>query len=461
MYPLFMLLAGKFRRLRNTKIQKLISKTSRGDSYKAAIGEFFGTKSKLNADIRTAADVLDRAVSAQSSKQKFVNDWKVLSLSESRMQVQSTSGTNFEALNLATNSYNDLDTESETRDSLASYIKSDGILSSCLSRKIAGEVPAHRSLQNLISEVLGYESSILATCGYIAQQATLFGLFSEGDVIFSDQHNHSSLVDGMRLSKAKIIVYPHLDYESLEVLMAAHRKSYNCAGIVTDGVFSAHGTIANMDKISLLQRKYNAISVVDDTHGFLATGSLGRGILDHFDSRPDVLTASLAKGLAGFGGLIAGSRPMVRAIDCLGRQNINTSHLSPILAAQGEINLRFFLEHREKLVRELKEVVQIFHTELSKFGISPYGSTGFMHPIFSFCGESEDQVIDAFKVLLSEGFMGAFFPPPVSPKPTIRFSLHRKIPHSELIRLAQLLFKLKLTPLSGHVESKSNRSGVA
>ena len=447
MLPLLVFLEHAARRIRNSKVRRSIEQIQSANSYKIGIAKFHAAKTKIDADLKSAASVLDSAVTSREKSRRFVNDWRVVEMDGIHMTVESASGQEFRVLNLATNSYNDLDTEATLRAELAHYVET-GILSSCLSRKIAGEVPAHRQLQNLLNGFLGYESTILATCGYIAQQAAMFGLFSEGDVIFSDQHNHSSLVDGMRLSRAKIIVYPHLDYGALRKLLAAHRHLHNCAGIVSDGVFSAHGTIANMDAIATLQREFNAVSVIDDTHGFTATGRHGRGILDHFSTRPDVLTGSLAKGLAAFGGFVSGSRELVRVIDCIGRQNINTSHLSPILAAQGAINLEYFVKNDTQLVHELDRVVAGFHKALEKHGISPYESQGFQHPIFSFCAETEDEAIDAFLELAKLGFMGAFFPPPVAPKPTLRFSLHRNIPLEELPRLATALAQLGLKPLA-------------
>jgi 7-keto-8-aminopelargonate synthetase-like enzyme len=447
MLPLLVLFEHAARRIRNSKVRRKIGQIQSANSYKVGIANFHAAKTRIDADLKKAAVVLDRAVIARENSKRFVNDWRVVEIDGIHMTVESASGQTFRVLNLATNSYNDLDTEQKPRELLARYVET-GILSSCLSRKIAGEVPVHRQLQNHLNEFLGYESTILATCGYIAQQAAMFGLFSDGDVIFSDQHNHSSLVDGMRLSKAKVIVYPHLDYGMLRKLLETHRHLYNCAGIVSDGVFSAHGTIANMNAIADLQREFNAISVIDDTHGFTATGRRGRGILDHFDSRPDVLTGSLAKGLAAFGGFVSGSRELVRVIDCIGRQNINTSHLSPILAAQGAINLEYFVKNDSRMVAELERVVSGFHEALETYGISPYESQGFRHPIFSFCAETEDDAIDAFLELAKLGFMGAFFPHPVAPKPTLRFSLHRNIPLDELTRLASVLARLGLQPLA-------------
>jgi 7-keto-8-aminopelargonate synthetase-like enzyme len=445
--PILVFLGNAVRHLRNNQVQRAVSRVPKENSYKLGLANFYAAKTRIGADLRSAAAVLDHAVISRSESKRFVNDWKVTEIDGLHMTVESVAGQSFRVLNLATNSYNDLDTEILPRAALAKYVET-GILSSCLSRKIAGEVPVHRKLQDQLNDFLGYDSTILATSGYIAQQAAIFGLFGEGDVIFSDQHNHSSLVDGMRLSRAKVIVYPHLDYDELRSLLAFHRSRYNCAGIVSDGVFSAHGTIANMDAVAQLQREFNTISVIDDTHGFMATGCHGRGILDHFSSRPDILTASMAKGLAAFGGFISGSRELVRVIDCIGRQNINTSHLSPILAAQASINLEHFISHQDVLVAELDSVVSGFHHALAKQGISPYADGSFCYPIFSFCTDTEDQAIDAFLELAELGFMGALFPPPVAPKPTLRFSLHRKVPVSELERLAREISRLGLRPLA-------------
>jgi 7-keto-8-aminopelargonate synthetase-like enzyme len=171
--------------------------------------------------------------------------------------------------------------------------------------------------------------------------------------------------------------------------------------------------------------------------------------LDFFENKPDVLTASLAKGLAGFGGLIVADQALARVIDSVGRQNINTSHLSPLTAAQSYINLRFFRKNLRRIVDDLHDKLKTFNIALAKQGLQQYQNhNGFLHPIFSFSGRSEAQVIEIYRELLKSGITGAFFPPPVAPDPTIRFSLHRMVSEEQLLSLAEILGRFQMKPLS-------------
>ena len=289
--------------------------------------------------------------------------------------------------------------------------------------------------------------------------AAITALFGRGDVIFSDELNHSSIIDGIRLSGAKVIIYPHLDYSKLEQLLKKYRSRYNFAGVISDGVFSAHGTYADLDKIHELKQKYSCVSMIDDTHGFAVIGRNGRGLVDFFKHKPDLLTASLAKGLAGFGGMIAGQVPLMKVIDCLGRQNTNTSHLSPILAAQGLYQLRHYRENLRSFQSDLYKKMDVFNSELRFGGINPYES--FLHPIFSFTHADGQVVLQAVQELFEIGVVPALFPPPVAPTPTIRFSLHRELSNERLRQAAIVLRKFKMVPVRSAFTAKLTLESTA
>lgn len=432
----------------NMVFRKVANQAIGVDSYAEAYAQYYVSKRRRNASLRDACNVFDNGYELRNRSGVLVNDLRVIKQDGVNVDIKKVNGEEYSCINLATNSYNDLDLVEGPRKKLADYVLNDS-LSSCLSRKIAGSLPIHKTLEREIADFMGYEACVLATCGYIAQQAAMTSLFHEGDVIFSDQHNHSSLVDGMSISKAKVIVYPHLDYDKLEELVERHRGDYNAAGIVTDGVFSAHGTLANLSRIDKIKKKYNLMSVVDDTHGFLTVGDRGRGCIDFFDEKPDVVTSSLAKGLAGFGGMIVSDLPVVRAIDCHGRQNVNTSHLSPIVAAQSYFNLREYRENFDQYKSQLTNLLTKFNDKLGELGIRQYPDPKvYIHPIFSFEGDDEAKVLKVYQELLEAGYMGAMFPPPVAPKPTIRLSLHRMVNPESLNTLAEKLKANGLQPLT-------------
>ncbi len=418
------------------------------DSYAEAYAQYYVSKRKRNASLKDACNIFYAGYELRNKSGVLVNDLQVVAQNGVNVDIKKVNGEAYRCINLATNSYNDLDLADGPRKELADYVLNES-LSSCLSRKIAGSLPIHKKLESEIADFMGYESCVLATCGYIAQQAAMTSLFHGGDVIFSDQHNHSSLVDGMAISKAKVIVYPHLNYDKLEELVKKHRGNYNAAGIVSDGVFSAHGTLANLSRIDEIKNKYNLLSVIDDTHGFLTVGDRGRGCIDFFPEMPDVVTSSLAKGLAGFGGMIAGNKAVIRAIDCHGRQNVNTSHLSPIVAAQSYYNLKEYRENFRKYKDELTSLLTNFNDKLGELGMRQYPDAEvYIHPIFSFEGDDEAEVLKVYQDLLNCGFMGAMFPTPVAPKPTIRLSLHRLVNPNSLNVLAEKLKQHGMQPLT-------------
>lgn len=433
---------------RNFLLRRACAKVSQRDPYQRVVADFLGARSTPNASLEEAAEVFLAGYEQTVAAGEFVNELEILEEGEGgRVRFRDRNGREYLAANLSNNSYNDLEREPECREELLAYVASRE-LSSCLSRKIAGELPVHKELERELVSFLGLESCVLATSGYVAQMAAVFGLFRAGDVIFSDRHNHSSLVDGMRLSGATVIVYSHLDYGDLERKLQRHRHRFNAAGIVSDGVFSAHGTMADLDRIQELAERFRAVSVIDDTHGFATIGSRGRGALDHHRATPDILTASLAKGLAGFGGMIAGKRSLVKVIDMLGRQNVNTSHLSPVVAAQCLIHLRHYRRNLGAIRSELDGKIQLFNELLAREGLAAYeDASRYAHPIFSFGLGSEREAARAIRELFASGVLGAFFPPPVAPKPTLRLSLHRKVPEETLRGLACTLRRLGFRPL--------------
>lgn len=443
-----------FKTLRNKVYLKIIKDKSRGCIYALKMGGFLRSKFEGRHCLHSAARAFQEEYDKLVEKHDLVVDLQSVGERGHEVQYKNQLGEVFWGESFSTNSYNDLDKVQECRERLSEYVAT-GNLSSCLSRKIAGRYPVHVEFEEELKSFLRCESVLVATSGYVAQMAAMTGLFGKGDVIFSDQLNHSSIIDGIKLSGAKVIIYPHLDYSRLEYLMAKYRQRYNHCGIVSDGVFSAQGTAANLYEIHRLKAKYDAVSVIDDTHGFAVLGESGRGIVDHAQHMPDILTASLAKGLAGFGGVIAGSSALIKIIDCFGRQNINTSHLSPILAAQGLYQLKYYRKNKRELQSQLFNKVRFFNSQLEHRYLNPYKSLGFLHPIFSFTHDDGRVVIDTVKELFDAGIIPAVFPPPVAPTPTIRFSLHRHVSYERLAQAAEILYRRGLRPVRRPSENPS------
>jgi 7-keto-8-aminopelargonate synthetase-like enzyme len=242
-----------------------------------------------------------------------------------------------------------------------------------------------------------------------------------------------------------VIPFPHGDYAALEALLVAHRGRYNGAGILTDGVFSTKGSVADIDQLVALAKRHTCLSVVDDTHGTFVLGKNGRGVLDLFESRPDVLTGGFGKGLGSFGGFAVSNRALGAVIDILGRQNVNSSFMSPIVAAQSLIHLRYYRAHQATLAAELARKLRVFNDALGAHGLACYPDPDdLLHPVFCLYKERELDTLACQSHLIEAGFLPSFFPPPVAPYPSLRMSLHRCLPESELVRLAGELGTLGL-----------------
>ncbi|MFN7096602.1 MAG: aminotransferase class I/II-fold pyridoxal phosphate-dependent enzyme [Gammaproteobacteria bacterium] len=176
-------------------------------------------------------------------------------------------------------------------------------------RLLNGTSDLHVQLEKQLANFLGFEDCVTYSSGYAANISVLNTICSEKDIVFSDELNHQSLIDGLKLSGATIIKFPHKDYVALEASLKTYpiiqRKH-----IITDGIFSMDGDIADLTSLAALANKYNTFLVVDDAHATAALGPYGRGTPAHFniEDEIDILTGSLSKGLPGVGGFAACSK---------------------------------------------------------------------------------------------------------------------------------------------------------
>ena len=201
--------------------------------------------------------------------------------------------------------------------------------SASASALVCGHMGVHADLEAAISRFKGSEAALVAGSGYLANQAILTTLVGAGDAIFSDALNHASIVDGCRLSRASVHVYPHRDLAALEQLL----RHVQCRRrlIVTDGVFSMDGDIAPLDQICTLAERYDAHVVVDDAHGTGVLGETGRGTLSHFgiDGGRAITMGTLGKALGSYGAFIAGPRAAIDLLVNRGRSVIYSTALPP------------------------------------------------------------------------------------------------------------------------------------
>jgi glycine C-acetyltransferase len=249
-------------------------------------------------------------------------------------------------------------------------------------RSIAGTMQPHLDLERRLAAFKGVESAITFQSGFAANLATLPALVGKEDVIFSDELNHASIIDGSRLSGAKIVRYAHADPGDLDRVIRENAGTYRRALIVTDGVFSMDGDIAPLDKIYEVAQAHDLLLMVDDAHGEGVLGKGGRGIVDHFQlhGKVDVEVGTLSKAFGVVGGLVAGNATVVEWLRQRGRPFLFSSAMTipDVAACLAGLDL---LEASTQLVDRLWENTRYFKTEMKRLGFDTGHSVTPITPI--------------------------------------------------------------------------------
>jgi glycine C-acetyltransferase len=216
-----------------------------------------------------------------------------------------------EVLNFCTNDYLGLANHPRLREAAKRAVDKWGAGPAAV-RSIAGTLELHLELEEALARFKGVESSLYVQSGLCANQAVIPALVGKEDVIFSDRLNHASIIDGCRLSRAKILVYEHCDSEDAERVIRENLSQYRRGILITDGVFSMDGDVAPLDRLYEVAERYGVITMVDDAHGEGVLGG-GRGIVHHFDlaGKFDVEMGTFSKAFGVVGGCLAGSRQMI------------------------------------------------------------------------------------------------------------------------------------------------------
>ncbi len=215
-------------------------------------------------------------------------------------------------LNLCTNNYLGLATHPRLVRAAHDALDRFGVGPTAV-RSIAGTLSLHEELEKKVAAFKGVEDALYVQSGLCANQAAIPPLVGREDVVFSDRLNHASIIDGCRLSRAKIVVYEHCDPADLERKVEQHLSDYRRGMVITDGVFSMDGDVAPLDEIYEVAERHGLMTMVDDAHGEGVLGHGGRGIVDHFDlhGKVDVEVGTFSKAFGVVGGVIAGKRVVV------------------------------------------------------------------------------------------------------------------------------------------------------
>jgi glycine C-acetyltransferase len=249
-------------------------------------------------------------------------------------------------------------------------------------RSIAGTMDLHLELERRLAAFKGVDAAITFQSGFTANMGTIPALVGKDDAVFSDELNHASIIDGCRLSGAKIIRYAHCNPQDLNRVLSEEREKFPRAMVITDGVFSMDGDIAPLDKIHEVVQKYNAILMVDDAHGEGVIGNGGRGIVDHFGlhGKVDVEVGTLSKAFGVVGGVSAGNPVVVEWLRQRGRPFLFSSAMTvpDVAACLAAVDI---LEESTELVDKLWENARYFKAEMGRLGFDTGLSTTPITPI--------------------------------------------------------------------------------
>ena len=236
-------------------------------------------------------------------------------------------------------------------------------------RSIAGTMDLHVQLEQRLATFKGAEDVITFQSGFTANLGTISALVGKEDVVFSDRLNHASIIDGCRLSGAKIIPYEHNDPGALEDAIKENLSKYRRGLVVTDGVFSMDGDIAPLPDLYEVAKKYDILFMVDDAHGEGVLGKGGRGIVDHFGlhGKVDIEVGTMSKAFGVVGGIVAGDKVIIEWLRQRGRPFLFSSAVTvpDAAACLAAVDL---LEESTELVDKLWSNAKYFKTEMKKLG---------------------------------------------------------------------------------------------
>jgi len=278
-------------------------------------------------------------------------------------------------INLASNNYLGLCNHPKLREAAIAATQKYGVGSGAV-RTIAGTMRIHMELEEKIAAFKGVEACVVFQSGFAANAGTVSSILSKEDFILSDELNHASIIDGARLSKAKIKVFRHKDIAHAEELLKEIQSEPGRKLLITDGVFSMDGDIGPVDKLCDLADKYGAIMMVDDAHASGVLGRNGRGSVDHFHctARVDVQVGTLSKAIGALGGYVCGSRDLIDYLYHRARPFLFSTSHPPSVAATC-IAAFDLLEAEPERIQRLWDNTSYFKQQLTAAGFDTGGKT--------------------------------------------------------------------------------------
>lgn len=286
------------------------------------------------------------------------------------------------------------------------------------SRLVFGDHPEHRQAERALAEWVGAEAALLFSSGYAANVGTMSALAGKGDVVISDALNHASIIDGCRLSGARICVVPHLDSSAIERALGASASAER-RWVVTESYFSMDGDIPDLGRLRALCDAHDAALVVDEAHALGVFGPAGAGLCREAEIRPDVLIGTLGKAVGLQGAFVAGSRPLRRWLWNRARSFVFSTGMSPALAEAAVIRVRRVAEDEPRRSRltiagdKLRELVRAAGGQV----------TSARGPILPWIFGDAAAAVSAARALERQGVLVRAIRPPTVPQGTARLRL--------------------------------------
>jgi glycine C-acetyltransferase len=347
-------------------------------------------------------------------------------------------------INLASNNYLGLTTHPKLREAALAATREYGVGSGAV-RTIAGTMKIHMELEEKIARFKNVEACVVFQSGFTANAGTVSAVLGKEDFIISDQLNHASIIDGARLSRAKILVFGHKDIDHAEEQLASVQGQPGKKLLITDGVFSMDGDIGPLPALCDLAEKYGAIMMVDDAHASGVLGRNGRGTVDHFKvhGRVDIQVGTLSKAIGALGGYVCGTRDLIDFLYHRGRPFLFSTSHPPSVAATC-IAAFDVLESEPERIDQLWKNTRFWKKELGLLGFNIGGvnTPASETPITPIIIGDGKLTMDFSRELFDQGVMGTGIAFPTVPEGKARIRTIMTATHTQ-DQLQQALEVLK------------------
>jgi glycine C-acetyltransferase len=321
-------------------------------------------------------------------------------------------------INLASNNYLGLTTHPKLREAALEATRKYGVGSGAV-RTIAGTMKIHMELEEKIARFKNVEACVVFQSGFTANAGTVSAFLGKEDFIISDQLNHASIIDGARLSRAKILVFRHKDLGHAEEQLASVKHQPGHKLLISDGVFSMDGDIGALPGLCNLAEQYGAIMMVDDAHASGVLGRNGRGTVDHFNlhGRVDIQVGTLSKAIGALGGYVCGTRDLIDFLYHRARPFLFSTSHPPSVAATC-IAAFDVLEQEPQRIEKLWENTRFWKKELGLLGFDIGGrnTPASETPITPVIVGEGKLTMDFSRELFKEGVMGTGIAFPTVPE---------------------------------------------